>query len=259
MHPREQSMTYLRFGLAVVLVACVNVRVISADDNTIPGRFLFKYGGDPIWISASEAITGSGTLRPDVPRPEHLKRVMTRWHEQEASRRSVDTQQVADPCDVTYTESFTEGPDEGAITSLAVLDEMAATRSVINGTVSASAMGIHDGVPYTIVQIDSDSMGAFPKRVYLMYPRGRLRFDGMAFCNNSPAYSELPRIGDPIMFIASHPLDSTDTLFFTSWIVYERDTAVVSSQGLQLEPDARPKSVRAFADRLRSVQQRQNQ
>jgi hypothetical protein len=252
-------MTGLRFGLAIVFVACVNVRVISADDNTIPGRFTFKFGGDPIWISASEAIAASGTLRLDVPRPEHLKRLMTGWHEQEASRRSIDTQQDAQPCDITFTESFTEGPDEGAITSLAVLDEVAATRAVINGTVSASAVGIHDGVPYTILQIDADSMGAIPKRVYLMYPRGRLRFDGMTFCNNSPAYSELPGIGDPIMFIASHPLDSTDTLFFTSWIVYESGTAVVSSRRLQLEADARPKSVRAFTDHLRSIQQRQNQ
>jgi hypothetical protein len=259
MHPREQSMTYLRFGLALVFVACVNVRVISADDNTIPGRFTFKFGGDPIWISAAEAITPSGALRPEVHRPEHMKRLMTRWQEQEAFRKSVDTQQVKELCDITFAERFTEGPDEGSITSLAVLDEIAATRSVINGTVSASAVGIHDGAPYTILQIDADSMEAFPKRVYLMYSRGRLQFDGMAFCNNSPAYSELPRIGDPIMFIASYPLDSTGTLFFTSWIVYERETAVVSSQGLQLEPDARPKSVRAFADRLRSVQQRQNQ
>jgi hypothetical protein len=187
-------MTYLRFGLAIIIVACVDVRGISADDNTIPSRFAFKYGGDPIWISASEAITDSGALRPEVHRPEHLKLLITRWHEQEAFRGSIETQQIAQPCDISFAERFTDGPDEGSITSLAVLEELAATRAVINGRVSASAVGIHDGAPYTILQIDAESMGAFPKRVYLLYPRGRLRFDGMTFCNNSAAYSELPRI-----------------------------------------------------------------
>jgi hypothetical protein len=245
-----------RWRRVMVFLFALNLlaSVASADNNTIPRYFDFKFGGDPLWISASEAITATGTLRPDIRRSEHLKHRIAEWHERQAAEKGVasDAQNRAgESCDVTYGHYFNEGPDEGAITSAETLREIVATRSVITGTVTASALGIHDGIPYTILQIDDEAAN----RRYLMYPKGRLRFEGMTFCNDDPSFFELPATGDPILFIASDAVDSTGTLFTTSWVVYEHDSAVVTSRSLQLEPDARPKSIRGFAKTLRAAQQ----
>lgn len=247
--------------VAFAFVISVSSGVAAADDNTIPGHFDFKFGGDPLWISASEAITASGTLRADIRRPAHLKRLIAQRQEREAGGPGVTSQAAAvdETCEISFAERFTEGPDEGAIPSLEVLEEMVSTRSVIDGTVSATAVGIHEGMPYTILQIDVSSKEAPANRVYLMYPKGRLRFDGMTFCNDDSGFSSLPAIGDPILFIASYPLDSTGTLYFTSWVVYEHQSAVVSSPRLQLESTALPGSVRSFAERLRASRQRDKQ
>lgn len=107
-------------------------------------------------------------------------------------------------------------------------------------------------MPYTIVQIDTQAEDAPAGRIFLMYPKGRLRFGGMNVCNDDPAFSAVPAIGDPIAFIASYPLDSTGTLFFTSWIVYEHQAALVHSRRLDFEIARLARSVRTFAERLRA-------
>lgn len=249
-------MNSFRTIVAFAFLLWMSAGVASADGNTIPHVFDFKFGGGPLWISAADAITPAGTLRSDIRLPEHLKLQLAQWHEKQASSLNAvgsNSQIAAESCDVSYGHYFNEGPDEGVITSVDALYEVVATRSVISGTVTDSALGIHDGIPYTILQIDEDSSA----RVYLLYPRGHLRFEGMTFCNDDPSFSEVPAIGDPIVFIASDAVDSTGTLFTTSWVVYEQRSTVVSSQGLQLEPAARPKSVRGFAKGLRAAQHRE--
>ncbi|HYC58293.1 MAG TPA: hypothetical protein VEK79_01890 [Thermoanaerobaculia bacterium] len=244
-----------RLGAVIVCAVVLTTKVVSANDDTIPKRFVSKFGGDPIWISATEAISPEGTLRKEIRRTAHLQRLIAR-HEKERSRRAVapDAQSTAE-CDIAFSERFTDGPDDGAVTSLEILDEMGATRSIITGRVSASRIGIHDSTPYTILQVDVDSPGTSPKRVYLMYPRGRLQFDGLSVCNVNPLYSELPSVGDQLVFIASYPIDSTGTLFSTPLIIYEHEASVVIPPHLQLEQEAQPSSVRLFAARLREVQQ----
>lgn len=250
--------------LAIAFIGCVAANVVSADDDTIPSRFTFKFGGDPIWISASEAITASGALRPEVQRPESLKYLMSRLEQEKASRRNVasDAHEAGDSCDVNYGRRFEDGPDDFSVRSLAQLKDVAASRSVISGVLSASAVGLYDGIPYTVLQIDRASVEAGTDRVYLLYPRGRLRFDNLTFCNSDPSFSELPAIGDPITFVVSAPIDSTGTLFMTSgsWVLYEHEAALVSPPELRLDPEIRRlKSVRAITDHLRTRQQRGDQ
>jgi hypothetical protein len=230
--------------VAAAFAAWMSVSIASADDNTIPRYFDFKFGGAPIWIAATEAITEEGTLRADIQRPEGLKNRIAQSRERPRPSAT---------CDVQYGHFFDEAPDDFPLT-LEVLNEVLATRSVISGTVTASAVGIHNVVPYTILQIDLDSS----KRVYLMYPRGRLHFDGITFCHEDDFFSEPPSIGDPIVFIASDPIDGTGVLFVTSWIVHEHDGELLITQHLQLEWKARPKSVGEFAKALRAAQRREH-
>lgn len=240
---------------AVALVLCLNVSVAIADDNTIPGRFTFKFGGDPIWISASEAITPSGALSVDVQRPEHLKLEMSRVEETlERRTASSDAHKTGLSCDVTYTERFDGGPDDIPVRSLSELVEVASTRTTITGVLSATAVGIHDGIPYTVLQIDAASPKASVGRVYLMYASGQLRFDDITVCNMNPAFAKLPAIGDPITFVASAPIDTTGTLYYSprSWVFYEHQSVLVSPPALQQDPAIRElKSARAIALQLR--------
>ena len=247
------------FRAAFLCAVVVATHVVSANDDTIPKRFVFKHGGDPIWISAAEAITPDGWLRPQIRRTPFLEQLIARHAEKQSRRTVAPDAQPDTECDIEFSERFVDGPDDGAITSLEILDEMIAKRSVISGRVSASQTGIHESIPYTVLQIDVDSPADAPQRVYLLYPRGRLQFDGMSVCNVNQQYSELPAIGDHLMFIASYPIDSTETLFSTPIIIYEHEAAVVISPHLRLEEDARPKSVRRFAERLREIQERKQQ
>lgn len=252
-------MRLLGYIAPIMFLVCLDVSRISAD-NTIPGRFWSGSDGDVIWVSASEAITTSGTLRPEVHRPERLNRFLKdrtpatpRPHEATVSEAAKVS------CDVTYTERFTEGRDDFPVESFAELSDVAATRSVIHGVLTASEIGLHDGLPYTVLQVDVDSSDIDQDRVYLMYPRGRLQFDGMSFCNNDPAFSELPSIGDEITFIASRPLDSTASLYRTSgsWILYEHADTIVTAPGLQLDSgNRRLEPLRAITERLHMTQRR---
>jgi hypothetical protein len=79
----------------------------------------------------------------------------------------------------------------------------------------------------------------------------------MTFCNNDPAFSELPSLGDAITFVASRPLDSTGSLYRTSgsWILYEHRGAIVTAPGLQFDSGVRRlESLGAITDRLHMTQ-----
>jgi hypothetical protein len=231
---------------------------LFAADVPIPSRFLFKNGGDPIWVSAAEAITPSGFLRPEIYRRESLEAVLEDGKRERARRRAVsDAQEANDACDVIYTERHADDPGQFPVSSLEQLAEVARTREVISGVVTGLALGVHDVMPYTMVQIDPRPATASGERVYIMYPRGRLHFDGVTFCNNNPDFSELPALGDSITFVAAHSpvFDTTGTLFVTtgSWLLYERDGIVVPPPGLRLDPDMRSlESLHAVTVRLRS-------
>lgn len=175
--------------------------------------------------------------------------------QQESARKTAArVKPTRDVCDVEYGHLFTDGPDDTVMTSSAGLNEFLETRLVISGTVTASALGLHSAVPFTILQIGTNSEEAPAKRVFLMYPRGRARYGGITYCNEDPSFNELPAIGDSIVFIASYAIDATDTLFITNYVVYEAGSGVVaSSGGFRMEPDAQHRSVGGFAERLRAI------
>jgi hypothetical protein len=246
-----------RWILAILFLASIEWRGAAADERTtIPRYFEPRFGGEPVWIAATEAISASGTLRPDVRRPAYLK---TPALAQREARPNVDAADAAASCDVTFGAYFDEGPDDGVVTSLAQLTELAATRLVTSGSVTASEVGLYNGIPFTILQIDVDSKDTSGNRVYLMYPRGRLRFDGVTFCNESTLSAELPAIGDHIVFVASAPVDSAGTLFNTPLVLYEHDAALVPPPGLRLEADSRRQSLRTIAAHLREARREERQ
>jgi hypothetical protein len=227
---------------------------LFAADVPMPSRFVFRNGGDPIWVSAAEAITSSGFLRPEIYRRESLEAVLEDGKRERARRRAVSSDVQ---CDVIYTERHPDDPGQFPVSSIEQLAEVARTREVISGVVTGLALGVHDVIPYTMVQIDRRPPNASGERVYVMYPRGRLHFDGVTFCNENPDFSELPTLGDSITFVAAHPpvFDTTGALYVTtgSWLLYESNGSVVPPPGLRLDSNVRRlESLHAITVRLRS-------
>lgn len=244
-----------RLLFALILIVGVRSDAVAAE-NEIPRYFEHKLDWALLWLTLSEAITPEGTLRPDLRRHDTVSSEMRRHLDQELARKTAaGVKPTPDVCDVEYGHTFADGPDDGVITSSAALEELLETRSVISGTVTATDVGLHSGVPFTILQIDTNSEGAPAKRVFLLYPRGRARYGGLTYCNEDPEFKELPSIGDSILFVASYAVDATNTLFITNYVVYETKSGVVATAGgFRLEPDAQPRSVRGFMERLRAAQ-----
>lgn len=215
---------------------------VFAEDQ-IPPRFVFPIYEDPIWIAASEAISAEGKVSPEVLRSsglDHLERRRA-WLKEQRARDAAEghssESSITADCDAILG-GMTEFSGGWTVRSLAELMEEAATRTVITGVVTASAVGFHGGMPHTILAIRTDSPAA-DRVVYMLYPNGRLHYEGMTVCNQDPGYALPPSVGDAITFVATdEPFDSTRTLYVTngSWIFYEHAGKVVASLALRSDP-----------------------
>lgn len=215
-------------GTAVLLMLLATNPMIADDpESQIPGRFIPKWGGRAIWISASEALNQDGSVRQGVLHQNDLRELHRRrdWL-RDRRQRGISTQGVPRDCDVNFVGYVSQG-GESQVNSFDQLRDLARTRTVIRGTVVASDVGIHSGMPHAILRVNSDAAGI----VYLIYPHARLRMNGMLVCNADPYYAEPPAIGASITAIVSQPLDQTGTLYWPSgWsIFYERDGVVVAA------------------------------
>lgn len=199
-------------GLAAALATSAIVAIAAQGQGVIPDHFAFE-DGRLIWSEASSSAS-------------------------------------SDPCDVRYGHTFDDSNDDGAIQSVDTLREVLTTRTVISGTVTATAVGVRREMPYTVLQIDSDA----GDRVYLLFGGGRLRISGKTVCAEDRTVPGMPAVGDSIVFLTSGAFDATRSLHLSYWIVYEHDGAVMRGTGIQLEAGQEPKSVREFTQRLRAWQ-----
>lgn len=236
------------YRLVVALVICCVAGVAVAGD-IIPRSFAFA-DGTPLWISADDAITASGGLREDVSWLSRLHRDVLQWRERQTTNRAIASDSVPG-CDIAFGGSLVDGPDEFTIETEALLREVIQSRQVASGKVTAIASGIHNGMPYSILAIATDTSSETASRVYLMYPRAKFVFQGVTICNEDPFVGPLPEIGDSILFIASFPIDGTGTLFSTPWVVHQGRRGVVKSSRLPIQRGP----VEEFAARLRSAKQ----
>lgn len=220
--------------LIVLFSACTGF-AFAESAKPIPERFLRKWDGEPIWVSARAALTPEGSLRPGILH-DHDKRELQRRRELLREQRKQGIA-AADAlrCDVEFVGYVSESGEPEADTFEA-LRNIAATNQVVTGRVTASAVGLHFGMPHTVLKIDSDG-----GTTYLMVPHGRMRLDGMTVCNADPRYSELPAIGDGIIAVVADPIDSTGTLYTAagSAILYEHGSTVVVPPGLRHDPALR--------------------
>ncbi|HYC60722.1 MAG TPA: hypothetical protein VEK79_14255 [Thermoanaerobaculia bacterium] len=227
--------------VALVVLLLLGTSAFAADE-AIPDRFDFKFDGAPIWVSAARAIAADGSVRPGVLRPEVRDELRDRRREQAArdDRQQVIQDESWSRCDVNFFGSV-DGADVYPARTLEDLVDFAATRSVISGVVAGSAVGLHGGKPHTVLQIKTDASAEGPSVAYLLYPSGKLRYDGMTVCNDDPAFSAPPMVGDAVTFVAASAIDSTGTLFVTdgSWILYEHAGATVLPPGLQSDAKLR--------------------
>jgi hypothetical protein len=172
-------------ALAVFLLLGTSRFTAAAE---IPDRFLFPSDGLIIWISETAAISEDGRLRPGILEPEELL----------VRRRQAAADRVASPsaegdsggCDATFFEAC--NLDLASPTTFGELVDAAATRSVVSGIVSRSAIGLHQGLPYTLLQIERDVPGEGGAVAYLLYPKGKLRFEGMTVCQDDPRFPAPP-------------------------------------------------------------------
>lgn len=214
------------------LLLAVSPAIADDHDSLIPGRFIFKGGHAPIWISEREMFQDDGSLRKGVLDDLHMGELSRRrdWL-RDRRRRGISTNAAAD-CDVNFIGYVSQGGgSDPHVTTFTDLRNLATRRPVITGKVTATALGIHFGMPHTVVRIDSATAGV----THLIYPHGRLRVNGMTVCNADPHYSEPPSIGDMIAVILPMPLDETGTLYWPpgSSILYEHEGRLVASPYLR--------------------------
>lgn len=222
-----------RRDIAVLLVLLASTATGAVAESAVRGRFSFKWDGAPIWISAGEALNPDGSVRPGVLDEFQRDELQRRRELLRAQRRSgISTQDVRD-CDVEFVGYLAEGGDPG-VETFEALRELAMERTVISGTVAGSDVGIHYGMPHTVLRIESDSAGT----IYVIVPYGQLRLDGMTVCNADPLYSEPAAVGDAITVIVSKPLDETGALYWPagSSILYEHEGVLVAAPFLRDDP-----------------------
>jgi len=221
-----------RSDIAVLLVLLASTATAAAE-SAVRDRFSFKWDGAPIWISAGEALNTDSSVRPGVLDEFQRDELQKRRELLRAQRRSGISTQDDRGCDVEFVGYVAEGGDPGVETFEALRDA-AIERTVISGTVAGSAVGIHFGMPHTVLRIESGSAGT----IYVIVPHGRLRLDGMMVCNADPLYSEPAAIGDAITVIVSKPLDETGALYWPagSSIVYEHEGVLVVAPFLRDDP-----------------------
>lgn len=249
-------MSRLRRPVAAILFAtCLSPLVVAASDQTagIPARFEFKFHSATIWVAASEAINSDGTIRPGILQSA-VRQELEYRRKNQAERRKRAGAPAATDCDVAFYGIIAEDPDQYPVATLEALREAASVRTVISGVVSATAVGLHTAIPHTVVRIVTDSHDG-DNVVYLLYPTGRLHFDGLTVCNDDPSYAPTPSPGDAITFVAASPIDATGKLFNPpgSWIFYDHRGGSVLPPGLLSDAEARKvRSAREMADFLRA-------
>lgn len=218
-----------QFRGALLVSAMLLVSAGHAYAAGIPAEFLGKNPSRsaPIWVSATVAIAADGNLISEKVAPaehQHLARML-----EKATQRVESKDANAQPvCDVTIAQYSAEGPDNIGISAswedLAALT--ARSSGMYEGTVTATDVGLHDGIPFTVARLELVSS----RVVYVLFPLARVRMNGITLCTADPSFAGLPPIGARLMFIAGPPIDKAGKLYRVAGehLFYEIDTVLVA-------------------------------
>jgi hypothetical protein len=224
--------------VALAVAFCPSPQKIhAAEQKPIPTRFEFKFDRAPIWIAATEAVASDGSVRAGVLRSGAREELASRLAlQKELRKRGAVATEATDTCDAVFAGVIDGGDTHSMAETFDDLREAATGRSVISGRVTGSAVGLHGGMPYTVIGVETDSWG-MSRQVYLLYPFGHMRFEGMTVCNSDADYSAPPAIGDAITFLASQPIDHSETLYAVSGslIFYDHEGVIVVPPGFKID------------------------
>jgi len=224
----------------IEVVAVLTAFLLSSGDlpvraTDVPARFEARLGSRPVWV-ARERTTATEALRRGELTETQIENIRSRM--ESTSRWRATTHGASDDgrCAALFAGYIADGGDDNfAVGSLSALREVAPSRTVMAGRVVAVRPGFHNGQPFSVIAIDRPAAST----VYLLYPYARVEVDGSLICNADPSFADLPRLGEPIAFVASAPFDATQRLYYVRGdrIFYERDSAVVSAPALAMDPD----------------------
>ncbi|HYH05492.1 MAG TPA: hypothetical protein VEK11_00395 [Thermoanaerobaculia bacterium] len=207
---------------------------------SIPTEFQHPHFDRVVWIAADRAVLS-----------DTQKELLQKGRRQTARQREKEPA-FASGCDVMFFGQIEDSPDLFAARSWNDLHRIASSRTVFEGAVTATAIGLRNGLPYAVLRIESGASSP----VFLLYPDARLQLDGMTICNIDRSYAPRPSVGDRIVFPASLAADASGTLYHVSgdWIIYEHHGAIVTGPALRSSAEIkRFKSTRDVAAALRAA------
>jgi hypothetical protein len=237
--------------LAVTIAFLYAVAVHAAG---MPGRFesINPSRQAPVWIGAKEALAADGTLRDAAVSGSEQRALRGSLEKARERVPSHTLPQASSQCGVTVARVEEGVSDMGSAASWEALAALLSTRTVYEGRVTGTDVGLYAGVPFTVVQLEATG-GGVARYLYLLLPKGELRINGMRVCTSDPNYPEVPGVGTKIAFIAGTAVDKTGVLFRVppERIFYETEGALVVAPRFRDEPAF--KRYRSLAGLLRAL------
>jgi hypothetical protein len=186
------------------------------------------YRGVPLWIAAEDALTPEGTLREGAIAPAEERVLANAFKHYEQQNARIDSA----ACGITFGPKFDFAPGMHSPQSWDDLEQRARKGVVVSGEVVELRAGLFGGTPATLLRIEpAKANGPLPFEAFVVYPRGSLTINGVRVCTHDHAYTDMPAVGDRVLFIADQALDEDGLLFAppAEMIVYERGGRLVPS------------------------------
>jgi hypothetical protein len=190
----------------------------------------------PVWVSTSEAVAADGRLRTEAVTPSE-RRALELSGEKAMQRVQAHGVATTEQCALTVATVEEGAPDMGTITSWAELVRIAESRTLYEGRVAGASAGLYAGLPFTVVQVEL-SRKREARVVYLLFPKGQVRVNGVTLCTSDPEFAELPEVGSRIAFFAGEAVDKSGALYRVpaERIFYERSADVVVAPRFAADP-----------------------
>lgn len=218
-HCSQKELLYPCLAVLSIAVALAPAAAYGARVEAVPDSFLSSnpHRQAPLWIAISKATTPFGALRDDVVAPAEAHRF--RLDEQRVAEQRAKTKQTAtassDICDITFRDPYDDAANMHPSLAWADVLSEAGRGRVFSGRVSGSRIGLYAGVPFTMLAVDvlRSTDTHFPHRVYLLYPSGSAKINGVSLCMSDPRYQPVPEVEDRIVFVGNHGIDSDDSVY----------------------------------------------
>lgn len=189
-------------NLAIAVTLLVTLSAVP-----IPPEFSSRspHARGPVWIQSSEFVGADGKLVSTRLAPADaitLNYYLT---------RNPRTAPVKHPqwCDVALGARIDDTPAL-PVRSMSAVKARAERGRVVIGTITATAVGLYAGSPFTVLQV---TPGDESERLYLLYPRGVLEVEGKRICTDDARYTAEPRVNDKILAVLDEAVDDGDQLY----------------------------------------------